>query len=150
MRWSPDFGRLPPGTRAEFAYRLDRLPLNRVTSKIDADAVVHNERRFFDEFCIQHQLGSEDVMVLLNWHLGSVMDRLSVARPDLVPPRPAGGDPRPIGRLVVSRGERLRFPLLRSRLSFVMGWPSWFRNRWADVREIWVRRRAAEFRRADS
>jgi len=143
----PDFARLPEGTEEEFGRRIARLPVHRVESRIDADAVIHNETVFLDGFCAEHGVVGDRGAALRTWHFRAVIDRLSLARPDLVPPRSTIGSVM-IHHHRLSLGERIRHRWRRWCPNVLMGWPTWCKNRWSGVRSVWVRRRAAELRRA--
>ena len=142
----PDFGSLPPGTGDVFTTRLSRLPLERVRRRLDADAIVHNELQFGRRFCAQHRLAPHDATILGTWHLRAVLDRLSAARPDLVPARPTGATGTMIHLHQLSRVEQLRWRWRRLRPNFLVGWPTWFKNRWSRACQVWVRRRAKQLR----
>ncbi len=61
---APDFERLPAGTREQYEQRLERLPLHRIRTRIDFDAVRDNEDRFNTRFCAEHQLSENDLCAL--------------------------------------------------------------------------------------
>ena len=82
----PDFSTLPPGTKQQFECRIDRLPVPRVRTRIDVDAIMRNEMRFQRDFSSDQAMTRSDAAALRTWHLRSVYDRLSAARPDLVRP----------------------------------------------------------------
>jgi hypothetical protein len=167
---APDFERLPAGTQDEFEQRLERLPLHRIRTRIDFDAVWGNEYRFNDRFCAEHRLSEDDSCALGTWHLNAVGDRLDAARPDLKPHRgqrlprghylgPEEQSTNPDGHDITvqaiyrrnpgTRLDRLAWTLRRLRPNFVVGWGCWFGNRWSAVRGVWVGHRAAQFRRTE-
>jgi hypothetical protein len=44
----------------------------------------------------------------------------------------------------LSAVERLLWRWRRARPNFLVGWPTWFENRWSQVRGVWVRRHAGQ------
>jgi len=145
----PDFGRLPRGTEEVFTGRTHQLPVEALRRRLDADAIVHNELEFQRRFCGRHLIDQHDAMALGTWHLRAVLDLLSAVRPDLVPPRPAEVTGIMIHHHGLTGVERLRCRVRRLRPNFLVGWPTWFKNRWSQVRGVWVRRRARRLRFGD-
>jgi hypothetical protein len=154
----------------QFERRLERLPLHRVRTRIDFDAVWGNEDRFNDRFCAEHRLSENDSCALATWHLNAVHARLKAARPDLREHRryrqPRGhflGPEResigPDGHTMTvqaiyrrnpgTRLDRLAWTFRRLTPTFMVGWGCWFGNRWSGVRGVWVNHRAAQFRRTE-
>jgi Clp amino terminal domain, pathogenicity island component len=70
---------------------------------------------------------------LLSQHLSAVEERLAAARPDLAPARvePSSALRWRQATRRIRLYRRLRF------LSFAIGWPSWFGNRRAGIRQRW-------------
>ena len=148
----PDFGLLPPGAEGVFTRRIDALPVDSLRRRLDADAIMHNEMQFLRRFCEHHRVDPPNTTALGTWHLRAVIDRLSALRPDLVPPRPSAAPASMINSqlLRLSGVERVRWRWRRLRPNFLVGWPTWFMNRWSQIRSVWVRRRAKQLRGGDS
>lgn len=134
----PAFDRLPSGTRETFEHRLGRLPIRRVHAKIGAEAIMSNESRVLHEYQRLHGLSWDQFAPLGTWHMRAVHDRISEARPDLLPPR------RPTGIYFSTRSQtrsdRIQALLVRWRLwNLLNGTYTWLRNRAIDLRAASLR-----------
>ena len=134
----PDFERLPVGTQGLFVQRQERLPIGRVRTSIGAWAIMTNESRALHGFEVQNALSWELLGPLGTWHMRAVHDRISAARPDLLPPRrPSGAyslirTSTPLDRIQ----RRLRGLLVWNLLN---GTYTWLRNRAIDLRAASLR-----------
>lgn len=111
----PDFGRLPRDTRDIFESRLGRLPIGRIHTRIGVEAIMLNENRALDRFRRDYALGWEDYAPLGTWHMRATHDRISTARPDVLPARLPSGFYSQVRE--TTRSEQLRHRLRR--------WPPW-------------------------
>jgi hypothetical protein len=118
---------------AVLSWRQDRLPLHRLRGRSSWRGLWSVEYQI--AWRLPGRLGLDDDQrySLLSQHLSAVEDRLAAARPDLAPahvePSSALQWRQATRRIRLYR--RLRF------LSFAVGWPSWFGNRRAGIRQRW-------------
>lgn len=89
----PDFEQLSARAREHLLSRLDRLPVGHVHTPIGAAAVLANEWRAVSRYCREQGIGADDSAELGSWHMLGAYDRISEARPDLLPPMSAGSAP---------------------------------------------------------
>jgi len=69
------------------------LALHRVRSRIDVDAVMHNELACVDRFGAEQRGGNvPQALASGTWHVRATWDRLGEFRPDLMPARQTGVD----------------------------------------------------------
>jgi hypothetical protein len=134
----PDFERLPVGTQGLFVQRQERLPIGHVRTSIGAQAIMTNESRALRRFEVQNALTWELSAPLGTWHRRAVHDRISAARPDLLPPR------RPSGPYILIRAptpwDRVQRRLIDLHLwNLLNGTYTWLRNRAIDLRAAFLR-----------
>jgi hypothetical protein len=134
----PNFERLPVGTRELFEQRQEFLPIRRVRTSIGAWAIRTNESRALHHYEIQKNLTWDEFAPLGTWHMRAVQDRISAARPDLLPPR------RPPGMYssvrAMTRSDRIRHRLVDPHLwNFLNGTYTWLRNRAIGLRAASLR-----------
>jgi hypothetical protein len=118
---------------AVLSWRQDHLPLHRLRGRSSWRGLWSVEYQI--AWRLPRRLGLDDDQrySLLSQHRSAVEERLTAARPDLAPARI---EPSPAlqWRPATRRTQlyrRLRF------LSFAVGWPSWFGNRRAGMRQRW-------------
>jgi Clp amino terminal domain, pathogenicity island component len=118
---------------AVLSWRQDHLPLHRLRGVSSWHGLWSVEYQI--AWRLPGRLGLDDDQrySLLSQHLSAVEERLTAARPDLAPARVEPSSAlqwrQATRRLRLYR--RLRF------LSFAVGWPSWFGNRRAGIRQRW-------------
>lgn len=136
----PNFDRLPTGTRGTFERRLERLPIERIHSKIGAAAIMRNESHALHQYERQHHLTWEEFAPLGTWHMRATHDRISARRPDLMLPRRASGSYVSMRRL--TRADKFQGSLVRWHLWNVLnGSMTWFRNGTVKLRAATLRLR---------
>jgi hypothetical protein len=118
---------------AVLSWRQDHLPLHRLRGRSSWRGLWSVEYQIAWRLPARLGLDDDQRYSLLSQHLSAVEERLAAARPDLAPervePSPALQWRQATRRTRLYR--RLRF------LSFAVGWPSWFGNRRAGIRERW-------------
>ena len=134
----PDFARLPAGTEQAFLDRLARFPVGRVRTRIGAQAVLSNEGRALHRFERDHGLDWDRFAPLGTWPMRAAHDRISAARPDLLPPRRPAGSYSGLRR--TTGADRLRARLVRLGVwNLLTGTGTWIRNRAIGVRAATLR-----------
>jgi hypothetical protein len=134
----PNFEGLPLGTREVFERRLDFLPIQRIRTSVGAWAIIANESRAMNRYEIQNNLEWHRFAPLGTWHMRAVHDRISAARPDLLPPRRPSGVYS--GIRAQTRSDRTRHRLVDLHLwNFLDGTYTWLRNRAVDLRAASLR-----------
>jgi Clp amino terminal domain, pathogenicity island component len=118
---------------AALSWRQDHLPLHRLRGRSSWRGLWSVEYQI--GWRLPDRLGLDDDQrySLLSQHLSAVEERLAAARPDLAPARvePSSALRWRQATRRIRLYRRLRF------LSFAIGWPSWFGNRRAGIRQRW-------------
>jgi hypothetical protein len=118
---------------AVLSWRQDHLPLHRLRGRSSWRGLWSVEYQI--GWRLPDRLGLDDDQrySLLSQHLSAVEERLAAARPDLAPARvePSSALRWRQATRRIRLYRRLRF------LSFAIGWPSWFGNRRAGIRQRW-------------
>jgi hypothetical protein len=118
---------------AVLSWRQDHLPLHRLRAASSWRGLWSVEYR--TAWRLPNRLGLDDDQrySLVSQHLSAVEERLAAARPDLAPVRVAPSSALQWRQATrrLRRYRRMRF------LSFAVGWPSWFGNRSAGIRDRW-------------
>jgi hypothetical protein len=134
----PDFARLPAGAKDLFERRVAALPVRRIHSRIGAEAIMTNEGKALHRYEQQNGLAWSDCAPLGTWHMRAVHDRISLARPDLMPPRRRSGVYA--GVRTSTAGDRLRWQLVRWHAwNPLNGTYTWIRNRAIGLRASLLR-----------
>lgn len=133
----PPFDRLPIAAREFFEHRVDRLPTERIRSKIGAEAMMSNESRVLHRYELEHGLPWDLFAPLGTWHMRAVHDRISDARPDLLAPRRPSGVYFGLTRM--SRAGRISRRLPVRMRNLFNGSHTWVRNRAVSARAASLR-----------
>jgi hypothetical protein len=118
---------------AVLCWRQDHLPLQRLRGRSSWQGLWSVEYRTAWRLPTRLGLDDDQRYSLLDRHRRAVEDRLALARPDLAPVRKSSSTA--VRPLYFTRHRRWRRRL--RFLSFVIGWPSWFANRRAGIRDRW-------------
>jgi hypothetical protein len=114
-------------------WRQDHLPLSRLRRVADWHALSSLEHRAALRLADRAQVDDDQRYSLYAQHHREVERRANAAKPELVhlTLRPRG---LPVGRVIAGQGRR--WPGWgRTRLNFLFGWPTWFKNRRAGLRD---------------
>jgi Clp amino terminal domain, pathogenicity island component len=117
---------------AVLSWRQDHLPLRRLRGASSWSGLWSVEYRMAWRLPSRLGLDDDQRYSLLSQHRSAVEERLAAARPDLAPVRAA-----PSWLQWRQATRRMRLYRRLHLPSFLIGWPSWFGNRRAGIRDRW-------------
>src|SRR5579862_9615140 len=129
---------LPANVWRQLQWRQEHLPLRPLRRSRDWAGLYHLEQREAWRLVGRGDLDDDEQYSLVHHHDREVERRAAQAAPHVVDVRPEPGE------RVHSRAILVSVPSRRRRLeryvpNFMVGWPTWFRNRAVDVNAIWFR-----------
>lgn len=125
-------------TWAVLGWRQDHLPLDRLRSRSDREALSHLE--WAAAWRLAQRLGLDDDQrySLICHHTDEVEQRVASGRPEFAESRRAPG--RPAGAMAMSSLRRRH-----AFLNVTVGWGTWFQNRQVGLRDRWFRLRTIRY-----
>jgi hypothetical protein len=139
-------GELDPRAWAALCWRRDHLPLGRVRTRSNYEALGHLESRAAWRLASALELDADQGHSLCHHHLDRLEHLLAEAHPSLVDQRRSRESGFPVGSMVTIR-SRWQRPYRFRGLRLFVGWGTWCRNRQVNLRNRWFRLRTIAYYR---